>query len=415
MPTVKGGTIPVCSLFLLYLFLAACSSAPFRPGSIDDSSFKQRVVTQAQGAIRVSTSVPSAEEAEKIFGIPIYQRGVQPVWLEISNDGDVRARFVETSVDREYFSPFEVAYMYKKYLSKQGWKDLETFLFNNAVPRRIAPHQTVSGFVFTHAVSGTKAFNADVMYATEEMDYEQFTFFVEVPGFVPDHAEIDFAKLYSAEEIKHVSGAGLRTRIMEMPCCTSNSDNTKQGRPANVYFVASGRDMLRALLRAGWAETSYKRDAEYLASADYLFGRPPDAIFRKGRDKSTERIELGLWLAPVKMEGEPLWVGQFKHAIGRHYKVGELFLGVKLDPDVNDGRNFLLQDLWYAQDLEHWAWLDSGITVSREAPRLDFSGNPWFADDGRSVVIWVSGEPISLQEATQFNWDKAADETGATP
>ncbi len=45
-------------------------------------------------------------------------------------------------------------------------------------------------------------------------------------------------------------------------------------------------------------------------------------------------------------------MGQIKHAIGQRYKINEIFFGSAQDPDVDDGRNFLLQNLWYSQSLK---------------------------------------------------------------
>jgi hypothetical protein len=405
----------VCAVLLLSLVLAACSVAPYRYEPADNFNVKQRAVTQEQGVIRVSASVPGSDEAERIFGIPIYDRGIQPVWLEITNQGDSRARVALASIDAEYFPPLEVAYMHKKRFSKQGWLDMEKYLYANALPRQIGPGQTVSGFVFTHAVTGTKAFNLDVYNSKSASGFEQFTFFIEVPGFVPDHQQVDFDKLYDPEDIRDVDNDGLRPLLAEIPCCTVNHDGSQQGRPVQLFFVAKGRDLLGALLRAGWSETSYQRDQEYLAAADYLFGRPPDAIFRKRRDNDTDRSELGVWLAPVRVDGKALWVAQYRHAIGRRYAIGEFFFGITPDPDMVEGRNFVLQDLWYAQSLQHWAWSKTGQEVSREDLQIDFHGNPWFAKDAYRVVVWISGEPIALSEATEIGWGRHEAVLGGQP
>jgi hypothetical protein len=400
---------------LVALMLTACSTAPYLPESLDTLDVKARAVTQEQGSFVVKASVPGEQEAREIFGIPIYDRGIQPVWLEVTNNSDDRARLVLASIDRDYFSPLEVAYMHKKHFSKQGWMDMEKYLHANALPRQIAPRQTVSGYVFTHASAGTKAFNVDIFYTGGQPEYEQFTFFIPVPGFVPDHAEVDFGSLYRPEELSSVDSDGLRALLAGIPCCTSNRDGNAEGRPAQLLFVANARDLLRALLRTGWNETSYLRDEEYLEKAEHLFGRPPDAIFRKARDKTTERAELGLWLAPATVDGKPLWVGQFKHAIGRRYAIGERFLGVTLDPDTIDGRNYVMQDLWYGQSLQHWAWSDTGRQVPKSAPELDFHGYPWFSEDSYRLVIWISGAPVALNEATVIGWGRYPVDAGDQP
>jgi len=406
MKKLSSRALSICAVLLLSLTLAACSAAPYRYEPVDSFGVKQRSVIQEQGAFRVAASVPSREESERIFGIPIYDRGIQPVWLEITNHANSRARVALTSIDPDYFPPLEVAYMHKSRFSKQGWQDMEKYLYANALPRQIGPSQTVSGFVFTHAVTGTKAFNLDVYDSENAGGFEQFTFFIEVPGFVPDHRDIDFDKLYEREDVRDVDNDGLRALLAEIPCCTVNEDGSQQGRPVQIFFVAEGRELLGALLRAGWSESSYVRDSDFLAAAHYLFGRPPDAIFRKRRDRSTDRAELSVWLAPVRADGKPLWVAQYKHAIGRRYSIGEFFFGSTLDPDTIEGRNFVLQDLWYAQSLRHWAWSKTGLEVSQDNLQLDFHGNPWFSKDPYRIVIWVSGKPIALSEATEIGWGR---------
>ncbi|MEJ2385721.1 MAG: hypothetical protein P8Y54_15300 [Xanthomonadales bacterium] len=168
-------------------------------------------------------------------------------------------------------------------------------------------------------------------------------------------------------------------------------------------------------MRAGWNETSYRRDEEYLADADYLFGRPPDAIFSKGRSKTTERLEIGLWLAPARVGEKLLWVVQFKHALGRRFAIGDRFLGVPLDPNSTQGRDFVLQDLWYAQSIDRWAWSQSGEIVSAQTPATDLHGNDWFSNDEYRAVIWIAGDPVALGNAEYVVWSRYPGNGGETP
>ena len=386
------------------LLIAACSATPYKQESLSDFQVEQRALTKEQGPFRVRASVPSREEAEKIFGIPIYKRGIQPIWLEVSNNSPGRARFVLSSVDDNYFSPFEVAYMHKKLFSKQGWMDMEKYLYSTAMPRQIAAGETVSGFVYTHETNGTKAFNVDLFHESSKEDgYEEFTFFVQVPGFVPDHATVSFEKLYEASAIQDLNLDGLRDALLESPCCTTNLEGNGQGQPVNIVLVGNGLEVLKSLLRAGWTETSYEKHEKYLNNVNYLYGRPPDAVFRKSRRKSGERNELNLWLAPLRTDGKGVWMGQMKHAIGQRYKINEIFFGSAQDPDVDDGRNFLLQNLWYSQSLKTVAYTRTGKVVPMENPQLDFNNNPFFSD-GNRIVMWLSGEPVALQETRNLQW-----------
>ena len=398
-------------ILLLTAFLAACSTTPYSHEPLDGFGVVQRAETKEQGQIRVRASVPSREEAEKIFGIPIYKRGIQPIWLEVSNNSPGRARFVLSSVDEDYFSPFEVAYMHKKLFSTQGWMDMEEYLFGTAMPRQIAAGETVSGFVFTHESSGTKNFNVDVFHESSKEDgYEEFTFFVQVPGFVPDHATVNFEGLYDAGSVQDLDSDGLRDALLESPCCTTNRDGSGQGPPVNLVLVANGLEVLQSLLRAGWSETSYVKDDKYLNNVNYLFSRPPDAVFRKSRGKSGDRNELSLWLAPLRADGKAVWMGQIKHAIGQRYIINEIFFGAAQDPDVDDGRNFLLQNLWYSQSLSAVAYTQTGKVVPMENPQLDFNNNPFFSD-GIRIVLWLSGEPVAMQETRNLMWHITAEGT----
>jgi len=391
-------------LCLLILALSACGVAPYRPAAPETVPFQTRATLKTTGAFDVRAAVPTQEEANNLFGISLEKRGIQPVWLEVTNRNASWAWVAFHSIDPEYFPPHEVAYMYRKQFSRQGWRDMEEHLLDLALPRHIPPGETRSGFVFTHQDPGTKTFNVDVFQIDPERNNERFTFFIEVADFRPDYREVVFNELYPPEQITETDSTGLRDWLQDSPCCSTNEAAEGNGRPVHIVVVAGATDLLQALLRAGWDETAYERDASYIEAADYLFGRPPDSIFRKSRGASSDRNELSLWAAPVRVEGRPVWLAQIKHAVGRRFKLGDLLLGATLDPDADEGRNFFLQNLWYAQALEKLAWSASTRAASAEDPQLDARGNPWFSD-GLRVVVWVSGDVYSMVDTERLDWD----------
>ena len=114
---------------------------------------------------------------------------------------------------------------------------------------------------------------------------------------------------------------------------------------------------------------------------------------------------MSLWLAPSRVDGTEVWVAQVKHAIGRRYQINEIFFGSAEDPDVDDGRNFLLQNLWYSQSLEAVAYLKTGKVVPKEDPAVDFNNNPFFTD-GTRIVLWLSGDPVAMQDVRNLNWNE---------
>ncbi len=389
--------------------LGSCSSAPYRYETPDQIDFKSRAETSSAGSLTVRTAVLTAAEGQALFGVDLQDRQIQPVWIEVSNQNESRARIAISSIDPKYFPPSEVAFFYRKKFSKQGWKDMEKRLIEMALPRFVQPGETISGFVFTNEAPGTKAFNVDIYQASIPPSFDQFTFFVAQPGFEPDTVTRRLEKLYSGDEIVHVNEQQLRGELEKLDCCTSNQDGTALGRPVNIFMVADTFDLIRALLSSGWVETPRMSSESGPESAYHLFGRPADGMFRKLRDEGSDRTELQLWLTPVRVDGLPMFAGQLRQSIGRRFQLGDRLFGVHVDPDTVEGRNYALQTFWYGQTLEQWAYSDSGRVVPESEPETDFLGHPWFSIDDLRLVIWISEKPIALPEARILRWlDHAA-------
>jgi hypothetical protein len=393
-------------LIVVVTLLAACSTAPFKPAPMNVDLLRQRADVQTFEPLTVKAAVPSAAESESLFGVPLYDKGVQPVWLEVTNRGDERVRLVLVSVDPDYFSPLEVSYTSRKGFSKEARAAMDKRFHNAGITRFIEPGETVSGFVFTHLSQGTKCFNVDFFSINIK---QNFAFFIQVPGFVPDHAEVNFEQLYARDEIRELSSDEFRDALRELSVYTSNKDGEASGLPVNVAVVANGIDVLRALLRAGWYESiAASSDVAVSGQATYyLYGRQPDAVFRYQRKNSVDRNELRVWRAPFLVDGEMVWLGQITNFVGQRSYIEKLFYDAHLDPDVDDARSFLMQNIWYSQGLQKFAWSSAGKPVSIDQPGTDFNGNPFFTD-GFRVVLWLSGMPYSLLDATRLDWDEVS-------
>jgi len=393
-------------LFAVVILLAACSTASYKPAQMSVDSLRQRAEIQTFEPLTVKAAVPGARESESLFGVPLYNNGVQPVWLEVSNRGDERVRFAMVSVDPDYFSPMEVSFTSRKGFSKEARAAMDQRFHSAGMTRFIEPGETVSGFVFTHLSQGTKSFNVD-LFGTETM--QNFAFFIQVPGFVPDHSEVNFEQLYARDEIRELTSGEFRDTLRELSVYTANKDGEPGGLPVNVAIVANGIDILRALLRAGWYESVAASSRETVSgqATYYLYGRKPDAVFRYQRKNSVDRNELRLWRSPILVDGEMVWLGQVTNFVGQRSYIGQLFYDAHLDPDVDDARSFLLQNIWYSQGLQSFAWSSAGKPVSVDQPGTDFNGNPYFTD-GFRAVLWFSGMPYSLLDTTRLDWDEVS-------
>ena len=381
------------------MLLAACAGRPYVATAPDDAGFLERRVTQEKGPIRVTVAVPDAAETEALTGLPLYDQGIQPVWLEVTNSGPDRVRLSVWSIDSDYYSPLEVAWMNRDGLSDEGEAAMNRWFHEHSIERRIPPGESRSGIVYTNLAPGTKGFNVDVLSARDIEAYS-FTFFVPMPGFTADYMEVDFAGLYTADEIRPISTDELRSKIREERCCATDETGTKQGDPFNVVIASTPLALRRALLRGGWLETAAGADETAVARLQRYRNRPPDGTFVRSRPDGTERKELRLWLTPFVSDGEPIWLGQVLYNLGGSADGSD---DLRLDPDIDEARNYFLQDLWYTQSLRRGTFARAFDAVPESSPVTTFTGSTYFTS-GFCAVVWLSESPVALDDIELLGW-----------
>lgn len=392
------------------LLLAGCGIQPYKPVTVADQSFLSRALTQESGGIKVTVAVPDAEETLALTGLKLYEQGIQPVWLDIENNSATDARLALWSLDRDYYSPIEVAYMNRRRFSKAGYLAMENWFNENRMLRQIPAGGRTSGLVFTNLKPGTKGFNLDLF------SYRQayhFTFFVPIPGFVPDYATVDFTALYTPDEIVELEGPALRNMLEnELPCCATDPEGTREGGPLNLVLVGTPTAVRRSLLRGDWQETSADDPSIAHARTQSFHGRPPDAIFSRRRKDGNERLQLHLWLTPWRTESEPVWVGQaFYWADGFTDKLlwasPEIvrdntwflkFAREHVTADLDGAKRYVVQNFWYNQSIRKIGFTDETHPVPMDSPRTTHGGVAYFTS-GNRAVIFLSEEPTPLEES----------------
>jgi hypothetical protein len=391
-----AGIRAIVSPLVAAIWLCACATAPYKPVALDSVPFRDRAQTQAEGPVTVTAAVPGPEETRALFDLPLYEDGIQPVWLEVRNGTDSQIRYAPVGTDRDYFSPEEVAYVHRGGFTKEGKVRMNYYFHEMAMPRRVPAGETRSGFIFTHAQPGTKAFNVDLFGPNRENDLS-FTFFIDVPGFAPDHSDTYFHELYSAEQIRDLARDEFRTEIAGMDCQTCDASGQVLGTPVNAVVIGEAQVVLRALIRAHWVETP-RTDAEMAADADHFYDRPADVVFRKNQSARGGRNELRFWLSPMRVEGTPVWLAQVTNFIGDGKGRSQL------DPDLDDAAAFFLQDIWYGQGLARYGWVQGQGSVPYESPMQTSTGATYFTS-GYMAVMWLSGMAVSMLDADALNWD----------
>ncbi|UCE62869.1 MAG: LssY C-terminal domain-containing protein [Nitrospirota bacterium] len=406
---------------LFLLVVTGCAS--FTPMPLDQVPFMERAVTQVKGEVRVTAAVLSEDETEQVFDLDLYNKGIQPIWLEIENKSTQGYWFVRRGVDPDYFAPLEVAYMNHYAFSSDANAQMDRFFYEINLGNHIPPGSTRSGFVFTTLDEGTKSVSVD-LFATDQQ-IRSYTFFIPVPGLKIDHREIDIDAIYPSKEILRYTAEQedeFRKAIESLPCCTTSKDGTEMGDPLNLVILGKEKsdDIYHAFMRAGWDETetihavsafqtgiSALFGSEYRyspVSALYVFDRPQDAAFQKARGSIHLRNHLRLWITPIIFDGYEVWIGQISRDIGVRFTTRTVTTH-KIDPDVDEAREFLVEDLAYSHGLMKNAYVKGVGAASIDEPRQNLTGDPYFTD-GYRLAMWLSSRMVSITNIEFLDWER---------
>jgi len=410
----RGVAMRGLSVVLVLTLLGGCASGfDFRPA--EAVPFGQRSVTQEKDGVLVTAAVPDKKETRELFGMNLYKKGVQPVWIEIENRTDAPVGFLPFGVDADYHTPLEIAGLGR---SEKQRREAEQHFFKNSVNLWIAPGDTRSGFVYTNVDEGTKAFNVDLF--NDDHDWN-FTFFIPVPGLAIDHREVDFYTLYPEQDFVHYTTEtrdAFIAALQALPCCVVDAKGENTGDPLNIVIIAKTRDIYYAVIRSGWDETEtvttasgWKTAMSFLTggayryspvSSLYLFGRKQDVAVQRIRENIHERNHFRLWLAPMTYNGELVWVGQISRDIGVRF-TAKTITTHKIDPDVDEAREFLIENFAYHQVLSKFAYVNGVGAAPIDAPRANLTGDPWFTD-GLRAVMWVGSDLTDIGNIQYLDW-----------
>lgn len=415
---MKDASWIVASMALLGI-VVGCRT--FNPTPMDQIQFKDRAETRTEDGVTVSVVVLTAEESKAAFDAKLYKKKIQPVWLDITNERDEDLWFLPRSLDPDYFSPLEVAQKTSWTWSKKANKEKRWFFYESQMPFKIAAGDTVSGFVFVNRHKGVRWMLVEMFSESSALRVE---FIQEVPGFRADFHKLEegdlYESLYPGEEIVDLDGPGLREWIAAQPQTVTNADGTKTGDPLNLVIIGDSEAFWPAFLRAGWDPTAamslgtavktgmfgiFGGAYRYAPiSSLYVFGRPQDMALQKVRSNIHYRNHLRLWLAPVTYQGLPVTIGQISRDIGSRFTTKSKTLTThRIDPNVDDARAALLQDFIWAQALAGYALAGGVGFVSPEEPRGNLTGDPWFTDGNRAVML-LTEEPTSIHDIDWIDW-----------
>lgn len=413
---------------------------PFRPDS-QEKSYLERKLTQSDGEFEVTVAVPTDREADRIFGVPLTRRNMQPVWIHLRNKGKESYRLRLAAIDPNYFPPLEAAYLNHFGVGKRllafGFLAWVFFILIPLLPLKligamranrkmnaffqehglgwgiIRPGIDVSGFVFTTHDQGTKQVFIRLLGDQSQREY---VFSIPVPGFHGDYGKKDLALPPSEGDTINTDMAQLRDHLMKLPRATTNKSGTTEGDPLNLVVIGDFTTV-RTGFGARWDETETISIASCLRTAkSFLFGkeyryspisalyyhqRSQDFSLQRARQTIDQRLHLRLWRTPLLLNKQPVWIGQISRDIGVRFTLKAWNLTThKIDPDVDDGRDYLMDDLLESGRVSLVGYVAGVGEASHENPRKNLTGDTYYTDGFRALIQFSQEKT----KATIVNW-----------
>jgi hypothetical protein len=419
---------PLYLIFLSGWLLLASACATFDPQPRHLYDYHDRAQSMIKGEVRVTVAVLTTEESKWVFGVPLADRGIQPVWLRIQNNEQVPYWVYAIGLDPNYFAPDEAAWKNHFLFSSATNADMDAYFRGANIHEFVLPEHTVSGFLFTNIDEGTKSVNVSLI--SPDKRERTFSFQIPVPGLETDQNRIDEESerdaLYPPDAMVEIEDLdALRIWVEQLPCCVVGANDELPGDPLNLVLIGADGTVAPAFSRQGWQSvetvttaSAWKTVRAFLSGSRYkyspvsplyLYGRQHDFALQKARDTVNQRNHLRLWLAPAKYRGSRIWVGQISRDIGVRFtgRVSPITTHV-IDPDVDEARWYLTQDLVASQRVELIALAKGVGAAAPDAPRHNLLGDPYFTDGLRLVVIFTE-DSKSLDEVHLFEWETPPD------
>jgi hypothetical protein len=213
-------------------------------------------------------------------------------------------------------------------------------------------------------------------------------------------AKATAAALAPAAGVALVSGLITPETFVDIPRRVSDQAGN-EGDMVNYALLGTEAQVKAAFKAAGWvavdktvqdavlhgllATLNHEAYTEMPMSTLYLFGRPQDLSFARGDPLkvAAERHHLRVWKTTMTMGVVPLWVGSATHDIGFEEDQRNGDVTHKIDPKIDDERDFLLHSFDAAGVFSSAAYVLPADPMLKAKTATGGS----FYSDGRIVVM----------------------------
>ena len=114
---------------------------------------------------------------------------------------------------------------------------------------------------------------------------------------------------------------------------------------------------------------------------------------------------MRLWLAPMRLEGKPVWVGQVSRDIGVRFTLDTWNLAThRIDPHVDSTREYVVEDLFRSGWVTKVKYVKGGPTATLASQRKNLTGD-WYISDGLRAVLVFSPTGVSESDMQALDWE----------
>ena len=196
-------------LALLTAFnLLGCAN--ITPAKNSTPAFIRAAETKGKDNVRVAVAVLTEAESREYFGRPLEPGGVQAIWLSVENRNGFPVWILPRFTDPDYFSALEVAYRNHSAFSNSFNQKVDAAFQKYAIPWRVVPGRTNTGFLFVNVSEGAKFVNVELWHSKGVIDVG---FYLELPSGYFDYEKADFVALYQASEVRDLTLDQLRLKL----------------------------------------------------------------------------------------------------------------------------------------------------------------------------------------------------------
>jgi hypothetical protein len=395
-PGRQSPQLAILILGLLLIVLSGCASWQ-TPPVFDDNVLRSRALSEKVSGVKLNAAVLSSSDSQRMFGVNVNATGVQPVWIEVENSTNQVLWLLRAGTDPDLFSPLEVSWSFHISFANETNAQLDDHFDKMSFQNPIAPGTTQSGIIFTNPHQNTRLLNIDILGQGRLFP---FTLILTVPDDQNDYSAIALENVQQFIEAVtddyQVAGT-LRTRLEQLPCCATSADGNEPGDPLNVILVGDLADIATALVRRDFRTSMLEFD-----NAQRLFGRKPDIVGRKAAMGGIPANWVRLWVAPFRYQGKSVFVAQTGRRQG--WRLAEVEdQDMMLDPNVDEVRNFLIQDMLYSNGVSKIAFV-TGVGPTGPGEQRDSLGGASYHTDGLRAVLFLVTRPLSLSDVQILDW-----------